>query len=388
MKASFHYTVKAKLIRYIKNGEIDFIEFIEKFESQNPIEAREKAFNYYQNYIDVLLLAEGKKYHSDREARKYLTSFIDSKIIKNIQNGEDEDDFGNSFGNGIGVFMVIDESKPDSVNDDRLGDEIFIHGIGNISYLSDNTDSIIFELQHEYDYYKHFNYDTKNKELNVVYCSRAEWEEGYRDDEPSTYNILETPFDWEGFDEPYWWGKPNNEPNVVHQPPKTYEELINGGETNQVEFKPTLLYYYDKEGEKSGHRMFVRHIIAKVICSFLNSNGGNLFVGVGNNKEIQGLKDDFSLVRPAGKDPKDYFTLQVDKIIRDYFKSFASYISGEFTVINDIEIYVFIVFPSKNRPVFITGQNGKEFYVRFMGSCEPYTDIEQIAEYCIGKWGK
>jgi len=62
--------------------------------------------------------------------------------------------------------------------------------------------------------------------------------------------------------------------------------------------------------------------------------------------------------------------------------------SGEFTEINGVEIYVFTVFPSKNRPVFINGQNGKEFYVRLMGSCEPYTDIEEITVYCIDRWGK
>lgn len=55
MKAAFHYIVKAKLIRFIKDGEINFIEFNEKFENSNPIIAREDAFKYYQNYIDVLL---------------------------------------------------------------------------------------------------------------------------------------------------------------------------------------------------------------------------------------------------------------------------------------------------------------------------------------------
>ena len=49
MQSSFHYIVKAKLIRFIKNGEIDFLEFEDKFENENPILAREMAFKHYQN---------------------------------------------------------------------------------------------------------------------------------------------------------------------------------------------------------------------------------------------------------------------------------------------------------------------------------------------------
>ncbi len=112
-----------------------------------------------------------------------------------------------------------------------------------------------------------------------------------------------------------------------------------------------------------------------------------MFVGVNDNKQIKGLQDDFSLAQPKGKDPKDYFSLQVDKLIREYFKGIASNISGEFIIVDSIEIFVFKVFPSKNKPIFIQGQNGKEFYVRLTTSCEPYTDIEEIATYCINHWG-
>ena len=59
MKSAFHYTIKAKLIRFIKDGVIDFIEFNESFENENPILAREQAFKIYQNRIDVLL--QGKE---------------------------------------------------------------------------------------------------------------------------------------------------------------------------------------------------------------------------------------------------------------------------------------------------------------------------------------
>lgn len=56
------YKVKAKLIRAINSSHLYFIVFEDKFENENPIVAREKAFNHYQNYIDVLLQGNEKTY--------------------------------------------------------------------------------------------------------------------------------------------------------------------------------------------------------------------------------------------------------------------------------------------------------------------------------------
>jgi len=379
MTVPFYYTVKAKLIRFIKNGEIDFLEFSEKFEHENPILAREMAFRYYQNYIDILLQAKGKEYISDSKAREELVSFYDPGTLTKIKFNEHEFELSDSFGNGIGVYMVINIPIKDEPMPDKEGSEYQIHGIGNMG--REDPQGLMDGLNQEIEYYNYYNLDTKKYRITVDFYE-------YDIEESEKNEILKTPFDWTGYNVPFYDKIDNaSAKKSKRQTAKTFDDLINEGENNQVEFKTNLLYYHDKEGSKDGYRMFVRHIIAKVICSFLNSNGGYLFVGVSDKKEIQGLKDDFSLARPKGKDPKDYFTLEVDKIIRDYFKDFASNIYGEFTEIKGIEIFVITVFPSKNRPVFIKGLNGKEFYVRYMGSCEPYTDIEQITSYCIEKWG-
>jgi hypothetical protein len=375
MTAPFHYVVKGKLIRYIKDGIIDFIEINESIVNENPILARERAFEIYENHINVLLQGVGKSYVSDKEARKDLISFFKP----DANNKQDEDfNFRASYGNGIGVFMVIDQPIGAKTFEDKINDEFLIHGIGQIGFL-DDPQTLMDGLNHEYWYYEHYSYDTKDYKQTVDFYD-------YDGEVTDPNEILETPFDWTGYDLPE--ESTEEEPKDEIRFISTYVELIKAGESNQVELKPTLLYYHDKEGIKSGYRMFVRHIIAKVICSFLNSNGGFLFIGVGDNKEIQGLANDYSLARPEGKDPKDYFSLEVDKLIRDYFKDIASNISGEFITINEVEIFVFRVFPSKNRPIFIQGLNGKEFYVRLTTSCEPYTDIQDITTYCINKWGK
>jgi len=383
--AAFHYVVKAKLIRHIKgSGEIEFLQFEDKFENENPIVARNLAFKHYQNYIDVLLEAKHNKYISDKQAREELISFIDPGTKTKIQLGETEVEFSDTFGNGIGIFLIVDVPKPDNVYDDKEGEEILIHGIGNISYLSDDPDRLIFELQRESDYYIFFNYQTDNNLIEVVYCSRDEWEEGYRDDEPATYQILHTPFDWTGLDKPYWWGEPNEEEvEEIRQTPKTLEEIISDGESNQVEFKPALLYNFSSGKAGIG----VKGIIAKAICAFLNSNGGFLIIGVTDKGEPQGLSNDFSLAE--NKNEKDFFMLEFDQML-EHFLSFSikSNVSGQFYQMDDKDIFVVTVSPSKRRPIFLKGQNGKEFYVRGEASSRQLTDIEELVNYCIEKWGQ
>ncbi len=382
--AAFHYVVKAKLIRHIKGAnEIEFLQFEDKFENKEPIIARNFAFKHYQNYIDVLLEAKQKKYFSDKLAREELNSFIDPGTKTKIQIGKNEVEFSDAFGNGIGIFLVVDIPMSDNVNDDKDGEEIFIHGIGNISYSNDHPDRLIFALQREYEYYTFYKYKTDKKVIEVVYCCRDEWEEGYRENEPAKYNIIETPFDWIGLDKPYWWGEPKDEENEkIQTAPKTLEEIIQEGESNQVEFKPALLYNFSTGKGGIG----VKGIIAKAICAFLNSNGGFLIIGVTDKGEPKGLSYDFSL--SEGKNEKDFFMLEFDQML-EHFLSFSvkSNVSGQFFQLNKKDIFVVTVLPSKRRPIFLKGLNGKEFFVRGEASSRQLTDVEELVNYCFEKWG-
>lgn len=157
--AAFHYLVKAKLIRRIKgSGEIEFLQFENKFENESPIVARHLAFEHYQNYIDVLMQAKHKKYHSDKQAREELKSFIDPGTKTKIKIGENEVEFSDAFGNGIGIYMIVNKPIPDESNGDKEGEDVFIHGIGYINYLGLDTESLIYNLEKEYNYYNFYNY--------------------------------------------------------------------------------------------------------------------------------------------------------------------------------------------------------------------------------------
>lgn len=383
MSASIHYIVKSKLIRFIKEGEINFIEINEKFENDNPIEAREKAFDFYQNNIDVLLQGKDKKYLSHEQAEEDLNPFVDSGIMVKWNELAEGFEFPNSYGNGIGVYMVVDKPIEDYVFDDKIGEEFLIHGI---SYNRNDPQAFMDSLTHEYLYYNQFNYDTKNYAIKVNFYEADA-------NEVNEEIILKTPFDWTGYDKLY-----NSIDEGITSVDQTisvnsFKECIELGEGNQIEFKSSLVSF--KKDENVGYSKHVIFKIVKAIASFLNSNGGILFIGVKDDKSILGLDSDFSLTQSESETPKDYFKKQVDYIIKNNFKPFATYIKGDFIEIEGKIIYAFIVEPSST-PVFVFNNTDrddknhkKEFYVRLTGASSiHYYDIEEIVSYCLNHWKK
>ena len=381
--SAFHYIFRAKLILHQQDGEFNFFEYEKKFENKNPILARREAFREYQNYLEVFLEAKNKRYSSDKQARidfEEYTEFdpedcfiVDDKIIQ----------FKEIFSIGIGVFFVIDVPIKEKFDflDYEVGDLFLIHGIGKDLYNND-LDNLSGSLTMEFEYYSIYKYPTLDDELEIQYCNRIEWEEGYRDSEPGIYQILKTPLDWSDYKDPYWWGEPEVIDSEETHSLQSLKEIIEKGESNQIEFKPALLYNFTTKKAGIG----IKQINAKAICSFLNSNGGILFIGVNDDKTIQGLSDDFLLSNKPNV--KDFFRLEFDNMIKKFIStSVFSNINADFSTIDNKEIFVVTVFPLKIGPAFLNGQFGKEFYVRGQASSLPIKDQKEIEKYCVEKWG-
>ena len=377
MKAAFHYTVKVKLIRYKTKDEVDFINFEKLFENENPILAREDAFKEYEEWIKDLYTGLGKEgqYSTDKQARIDLQTFITPSEKHNVQIKENEIDFGNSLGYGIGVYFVIDKPYHQSWETedmyDKTGDEHLLHGIGTTDIYNDPLE-VSDQLNNEILYYEHYSYDKSNYERRTNFY---DWDI----DEIDEIHFLETPFDWTGLDV-----KPEAETEelVEQNPTQQIVEIIANGEGNKIEFKPALLYNF-KTG-KAG--ISVKAKIATAICAFLNANGGLLFIGLDDDGKPQGLEWDFSLAN--GKKPKDYFQNEFDQMI-EYFLSFAvkPNVVGQFYELEGKDVFIVTVEPSKNRAIFLKGQDGKEFWVRGNAGNRQLTDMEELANYCIDRWG-
>jgi hypothetical protein len=85
------------------------------------------------------------------------------------------------------------------------------------------------------------------------------------------------------------------------------EELIKRGESKTLEFKTTLRWSLkeDRQDDKG-----VTHAVLKTIAAFLNTEGGDLLIGVADNRDIIGIERD-------GLETEDKFMLHLAQAVRN-----------------------------------------------------------------------
>lgn len=163
------------------------------------------------------------------------------------------------------------------------------------------------------------------------------------------------------------------------------DEVIQEGESNELEFKSSLRWSYqvgiiDKKLE---------NVILKSIAAFGNVDGGTLLIGIDDDGQAVGLDRDFTSLNGN----KDEFELHLRNLINKSFgKSFATTtLKIEFPIVNDIEICKIDVSPSV-KPIYLeivdnNGQKAKKFYVR-SGNSSQELDISEVNDYISSRWNK
>lgn len=153
---------------------------------------------------------------------------------------------------------------------------------------------------------------------------------------------------------------------------EAFEELIVGGENEIVEFKATLRY--DLRQKKVNKTM--EYVIAKTIAAFLNSSGGNLFIGIDDNQNSLGLHDDIATLK---KRNLDGFELQLIEVIKKYIgKEFSAHIKISFPKYDE-QVICHITVSQSGKPVFVSFEGKENFFVRSGCSSQPLSRQEQSA---------
>ncbi|MHB8660950.1 MAG: RNA-binding domain-containing protein [Minisyncoccota bacterium] len=154
----------------------------------------------------------------------------------------------------------------------------------------------------------------------------------------------------------------------------SYEEMIQRGENERVEFKMSIRHGYENKGVIKP----AEYIIAKGISSFMNADGGTLFVGVHDSGEILGIENDYATVKNKNRDG---FLLQLTNIINHHLgKEFHQYTNATIRKLADKDICVIEVSRSKT-PVFLRIAGKKEeFFIRSSASSQPM-DPREMTEY-------
>lgn len=166
------------------------------------------------------------------------------------------------------------------------------------------------------------------------------------------------------------------EPVPVGERPIT--ELIRIGEGPTLEFKSTLQWDVIQNQPNKALRLSV----LKTIAAFLNSQGGTLIIGVEDNGDIYGLERDLSLLEES----RDKFQQLLSSLIVEYIG--AGIIPLCRIRLEEVQesLICVIEVDRASHPVYLKGEKGAEFYVRF-GTTTRALDPEQTTAYIESNWG-
>ena len=137
------------------------------------------------------------------------------------------------------------------------------------------------------------------------------------------------------------------------------EELIKQGESKTLEFKSTLRWNL-KEDRKDGRR--ITRAALKTIAAFLNTEGGDLLLGVADDGTVVGIERD-------RLDNDDKFTLHLAQAVRSGLGDCAgTYIDPKVQIVDGKNVCV-VSCQRSPEPVFLTWKGVKteadgDFFVR------------------------
>lgn len=161
------------------------------------------------------------------------------------------------------------------------------------------------------------------------------------------------------------------------QAPITLEEMIEEGESAELEFKQTLRWDI-KEGKVN---KALEQIVVKTVAAFANSYaGGTLLIGVSDNGDIMGLEQDYAALGDADKDRLE---LHLRNLFNQAFgQNFTvSKLIITFPVIDDLEICQIEVLPADMAMIVTvterSGLKSEKLYVR-NGNSSPEMPMTEI----------
>ena len=159
---------------------------------------------------------------------------------------------------------------------------------------------------------------------------------------------------------------------------RSLNKIIAEGEHEGLEFKTSLRW--DIHQNKVNKNL--EKVVMKTIVAFLNSEGGQLVVGVDDNGKIIGLENDFKSLPKASADGfQNHFTNLFHTMIGPEFRQF---IELTFHEIDNKNCCLISVLPA-NRPTYLKLDEQEEFYIR-TGNGTTGLKLSEAASYVDSHW--
>ena len=161
-------------------------------------------------------------------------------------------------------------------------------------------------------------------------------------------------------------------PNA-YQPDKPLPDLIRSGENQHLEFKSSLLWDYRQQ--RPNKNLYLP--VMKNIAAFLNTRGGAILIGVGDNGEILGIEPDLQVMKKKNTDSfENSFNTVFNQMIGADFRRF---VHVSFPELAGKTICAVIVQPAAT-PAYLTHKGEENFYIKTGNSSQPLS-ISQAVRY-------
>ena len=166
------------------------------------------------------------------------------------------------------------------------------------------------------------------------------------------------------FEKEQSWAKPGMYKNLNES--KSEENIIlkkiSNGESKNCEFKESLsLDVRQSQSNKSYQpkkESYIELAVLKTIAGFLNTDGGELFIGVSDDSKVLGIENELIKLH---KSSKDKFQLHLKTLIKENIGLGSSnFINLELKTVNDKEI-IHVSCKKSDEPIYI---KDKDFYIR------------------------
>ncbi|MEZ5185019.1 MAG: ATP-binding protein [Candidatus Nanopelagicales bacterium] len=168
----------------------------------------------------------------------------------------------------------------------------------------------------------------------------------------------------------------------TRQPHTTAAELIQAGESAQVEFKSTARCNLHT-GQRDDK---IEMVIAKTVAAMGNSGGGNLLIGVDDKGRPRGLAEDLKFMKSPDLDR--YELWMRDFLTKTLGSTAAASVGAEFPVLDGQAICHLRIQPAR-RPVFLTPGKGQaaQMWVR-VGNSTRQLGVDESLSYAADHWGR
>jgi hypothetical protein len=190
---------------------------------------------------------------------------------------------------------------------------------------------------------------------------------------------------------------------VPEEDASAIQAMIRTGESDHVEFKLQSLWSaaLTKEQISAGESAEVRKyrtnaskfIIARSIAGFLNTDGGDLVIGIKEDRinnaiTVVGIENDYPKLIEADRNPDGYRRMLVDAVIRKYlpevYDTASRFIHISFPVISGKTLCHLHITPS-DKPVFVDSGTEEFFFVRIDASTRAITG-KNLTRYTLTRF--